>query len=322
MGIGPGDDVVLPSFICRSVLEAVQGAGANPVFADIDETLNVTVTSVEAALTPKTKCVIVAHLFGTAAPVDEIAARMTPRGIAVMDDAAQALGVRLRGRLVGSFGTCGIVCCGPGKPLAGAAGGVLVTNDKQVYDRAAAVPLGAEGGRDVRRRVRDFWVWRRFRRYTLPFKIMLDRARRLRTEPAHVNAPMSNLDGAVALAQFASIEGHAAARRRNAQLLVDRLASLPGAMITDLAPTAMAVKLIYLLPDGTSVDAVIDSLASHGIEAQGGYGPLHAEHSPEGSLPVTAALWRRVLCVPVETKPPARDSVFGVRDSGRLRSQA
>ena len=310
MGIGPGDDVLMPSFVCRSVIDAVLSTGATPVFADIDETLNVTAFTVEAALTSKTKCAIVAHLFGTPAAIDEIEVLLTSRGIALMDDAAQALGARCGDRLVGSFGACGIVSCGPGKPLAGAAGGLLLTNDKRLYDRAVAIRLERETTREVRRRAIQFWIWRRLRRYTLPFRILLGRVKGEATEPMHVNAALSNLDGAIALAQFEALARHAVERRRHARTLRDNFSLLSGKLVTDISPGGMVVKLVYLVPEtGPTVEEAIDVLARNGIEAQGGYSPLHAPHGGTDRLPNTNALWQRVLCLPVETRPKSRQRI-------------
>ena len=98
LGVGPGDDVVLPSYLCRTALDAVEAAGANPVFADVGEDLNVTPETVSQALTPGTKCVIVPHLFGKAAPIDVIETILRPAGIPLIDDAAQSLGARRGGR--------------------------------------------------------------------------------------------------------------------------------------------------------------------------------------------------------------------------------
>ncbi len=95
VGIAPDDDVVLPSYVCKSVLLAVQQSGGRPVFADVGPSLNVTLEDVERALTPRTRAVIVPHLFGMPAPVDAIASTLLARGIALIDDAAQALGAVL-----------------------------------------------------------------------------------------------------------------------------------------------------------------------------------------------------------------------------------
>jgi dTDP-4-amino-4,6-dideoxygalactose transaminase len=301
MGVGPGDDILMPSFVCHSVIDAVLSTGATPVFADIDETLNVTASSVEAALTPKTKCVIVAHLFGRPAAIDEIEKLLTAKGIALMDDAAQALGARRGGRLLGSFGACGILSCGPGKPLAGAAGGLLLTNDRRLYERAAAIQQDLERPGDVAGRAIQFWLVRRFRRYTLPFTILTERVRGRGTERAHVNARLSNMDATIAIAQFDALDLNAMARRQNARTLLDVLSMLPGRLVTDFSPDGIVVKFVHLISlSGPTVQEAIGILARHGIEAQGGYSPLHTGRADDARLPNTVALWRRVLCVPVE----------------------
>jgi perosamine synthetase len=303
MGIGPGDDVLLPSFLCRSVLDAVLNTGAHPIFADIGHDLNVTAASVDASLTPRTKCVIVAHLFGGAAAVDEIEALLASKRVALMDDAAQALGARRGDRLVGSFGTCGIVSCGPGKPLAGAAGGLLVTNDERLYERASATRLELEPPSAVASRVLQFWMCRRFRRYTLPFAVLIERLTGAAKEPVHVNTGLSNLEGAIALDQLERLHHHAAARRRNARVLLERLSMLPAEAVTNFSSSAIPVKLVYLLPErGLSVQEAIDILSEHGIEAEGGYSPLHTSYADDAQFPNTTAAWRRVLCVPLETR--------------------
>jgi dTDP-4-amino-4,6-dideoxygalactose transaminase len=240
-------------------------------------------------------------LFGAAAPIDEIETLLSKKGVALMDDAAQALGVRRGDRLVGSFGACGIVACGPGKPLAGVGGGLLVTNDQALYERAAALRFEAERPGEVARRTIEFWIWRRLRRYTLPFNVLFERLAGEGREPLHINASLSNLDGGIALAQFESLESHAAARRRHAEVLVARLSSLPAQPVTDFS-SGMCVKLVYVLPEsGPLVGDAIEILSDHGIEAQGGYSPLHQQYTDDARLPTTASLWRRVLCVPVET---------------------
>jgi dTDP-4-amino-4,6-dideoxygalactose transaminase len=304
MGIGPGDDVLMPSFICRSVLDSVLNTGARPIFADISHDLNITAASVEASLTPQTKCVIVAHLFGAAAAIDEIEALLASRGVALMDDAAQALGARRGDRLVGSFGACGIVSCGPGKPLAGAAGGLLVTNDERLYARASAMRLDLETPSAIANRALQFWTWRRLRRYTRPFEVLLEQLRGAANEPVHVSAALSNLDGAIALDQFERLHHHATDRRRNAEVLMLRLSMLPAKSVTSFSSSAMSVKLVYLLPEGgLSIQEAIEILSHYGIEAQGGYPPLHGPYADDTRFPNTIAAWRRVLCVPLETRP-------------------
>ena len=302
--LGADDEVVLPSYVCQSVLDAVENAGARPVFADVGPDLNMTAQTVSAALTPKTKCVIVAHLFGNVAPVDEIERLLNGRGIPLIDDAAQSFGARRGKRLLGTFGTCGIVSCGPGKTLAGAAGGLLVTNDAELYERAAAIALKAERARLAAGRTLSFWAWRRFRRYTLPFKNILDRILSEPAEIAHESCAMSNLDGAIMLAQFEALEKNTARRRRNASALLSSLGGLENSSVTDTSPDAMLVKLILVLPEEyPSVDEAIKLLAEDGIECEAGYAPLHLKMAAtHAALPITESVWKRVLCIPVETE--------------------
>jgi dTDP-3-amino-3,4,6-trideoxy-alpha-D-glucose transaminase len=144
MGVGPGDEVVVPSFTFYASAEAVPPTGARPVFCDIDpESFCVTPETVRAALTPRTKAVIVVHLFGNVAPVAEIAAL----GVPVLEDAAQALGSRgLDGR-PGSLGSAATFSFFPSKNLGGFGdGGAITTSDPEIADRARR--LRFHGSRD------------------------------------------------------------------------------------------------------------------------------------------------------------------------------
>src|SRR3954466_9320001 len=102
LGVGPGDDVVVPSFTFYASAEAIAPTGARPVFCDVDrETFCVTAKTVEAALTPRTKAVVAVHLFGNGAPVAEIEAL----GVPVVEDAAQSAGSRTTNGRPGSLST-------------------------------------------------------------------------------------------------------------------------------------------------------------------------------------------------------------------------
>src|SRR3954463_15190975 len=125
MGVGPGDDVIVPSFTFYASAEAIPPTGARPVFCDIDpETFCVTPETVRAALTPRTKAVIAVHLFGNAAPVRDIEAL----GVPVLEDAAQAAGASAAGgRRAGALATIATFSFFPSKNLGafGDAGAVI-----------------------------------------------------------------------------------------------------------------------------------------------------------------------------------------------------
>lgn len=302
MGIGVGDEVVMPSYVCRTVAEATVHAGAWPVFADVGSDLHVTPETVRAVLTERTKCVIVAHLFGNSAPIDEIESMLSGRGIRLIDDAAQSFGTHRNGHPVGAFGTCGIVSCGPAKALAGTGGGVLVTRSADLYLRAKAVPLQTEASSEVLRRVLAFWVWRRFRGCTLPFHVLLRRFVDHSREEPYVPARLANLEGAIALSQCRSLDDNASERRANARRMLSGLGPLARYNIVHPRPENVTLKVVLVLPaDGPDAGEVIRLLGEAGVECQRGYTPLHlGENSKAVPLTTTDALWRRVVCVPVE----------------------
>jgi dTDP-3-amino-3,4,6-trideoxy-alpha-D-glucose transaminase len=129
LGVGPGDEVIVPSFTFYASAEAIPPTGARPVFCDVDpETFCITQESVQAVITPRTKAVIVVHLFGNIAPVAEIEAL----GVPVVEDAAQAAGaVTADGRRAGALGTIATFSFFPSKNLAafGDAGAVVTSED-------------------------------------------------------------------------------------------------------------------------------------------------------------------------------------------------
>jgi dTDP-4-amino-4,6-dideoxygalactose transaminase len=144
MGVGPGDEVVVPSFTFYASVEAIAPTGAAPVFCDIDpETYCVTPEAVRDALTPRTKAVIVVHLFGNVAPVPDIAAL----GVPVLEDAAQAAGASSAAGRPGALGAAGTFSFYPSKNLACLGdGGAIVTSDAQIAERVRI--LRFHGSRD------------------------------------------------------------------------------------------------------------------------------------------------------------------------------
>jgi dTDP-4-amino-4,6-dideoxygalactose transaminase len=144
MGVGPGDEVVVPSFTFYASAEAIPPTGATPVFCDVDPaTFCVTPETVRAALSPRTRAVVVVHLFGNVAPVAEIEAL----GVPVLEDAAQALGSRSDAGRPGSLGTAATVSFYPSKNLgAFGDGGMILTSDARIAEQARI--LRFHGSRD------------------------------------------------------------------------------------------------------------------------------------------------------------------------------
>src|SRR3984957_5592822 len=144
IGVGPGDEVVVPSFTFYASAEAIPPTGATPVFCDIDPgTFCVTAETVRAALTPRTKAVIAVPLFGNVAPVGEIEAL----GVPVLEDAAQAAGSLAAAGRPGSLGTAATFSFYPSKNLgAFGDGGAITTSDAELADRVRV--LRFHGSRD------------------------------------------------------------------------------------------------------------------------------------------------------------------------------
>src|SRR5689334_16708710 len=144
LGIGPGDDVVVPSFTFYASAEAIPLTGARPVFCDVDpRTFCVTAETVRAALTPATKAVIAVHLFGNVAPIREIAAL----GVPVVEDAAQAAGSRSADGCAGALGTVACFSFFPSKNLGGFGdSGAVASADDEIADRVRM--LRFHGSRD------------------------------------------------------------------------------------------------------------------------------------------------------------------------------
>jgi dTDP-3-amino-3,4,6-trideoxy-alpha-D-glucose transaminase len=134
MGVGEGDEVVVPSFTFYASAEAIPPTGATPVFCDINpETYCVTAETVRAALTPRTKAVIAVHLFGNVAPIAEIQAL----GVPVLEDAAQAAGSTSPAGRPGALGHAATFSFFPSKNLGGMGdGGMILTSDEQTAERA------------------------------------------------------------------------------------------------------------------------------------------------------------------------------------------
>ena len=137
LGIGPGDEVIVPAYTWWSDYTCVVHAGALPVFAEIDNTLNLDPKDFEKKITSRTKAVIAVHLLGGPCDMDPIMETARKHGIAVIEDCAQCVGGSHRGNKLGSIGDVGIYSFQVNKMMTSGEGGAVVTNDPAAYERAA-----------------------------------------------------------------------------------------------------------------------------------------------------------------------------------------
>jgi dTDP-4-amino-4,6-dideoxygalactose transaminase len=248
-GIGPGDEVIVtPNTDSGSVLGIIE-EGAVPVFCDCAETLQPTAETVAACITPRTRAVVVVHLAGNPAPVDDIVALCNRSGIGVVEDCAQSWGTRLHGRIVGSFGTAAAYSTNDFKHISTGDGGFVALRDPQLYRRVANYAD---------------------KHYDRLFDQTLAKAHH------GLNYRMTELQGAVALAQLEKVEAITGRRHVMASLLAKKLEGLDGIRLVPVIPGGYSTLwFAVLLVDPTLLtvdrDHLVTAILAEGVEGLGSY---------------------------------------------------
>jgi 8-amino-3,8-dideoxy-alpha-D-manno-octulosonate transaminase len=138
LGVGPGQEVIVPAYMWVSVVAALVNLGAIPVLADIDETFCLDPATVQKSITPRTSGMIVVHMSGAPANIVELLKVARGRGLFLLEDCAQCAGGSVGGKKVGTFGDMGIFSFQMNKNMTSGEGGAVVTNDASLHDRAFA----------------------------------------------------------------------------------------------------------------------------------------------------------------------------------------
>jgi perosamine synthetase len=303
-GIGPGDEVVVPSLSFIATANAARYVGAVPVFADVDEaTQNLRPTTVEPCLTPRTRAVILVDQAGVPADLDAMRALCDPRGITVVEDAACAVGSVYRGQPVGAGADLAVFSFHPRKLLTTGEGGMLVTPDPDV---AARLRRLREHGMDLSAATRHA-----SRQPVIEHYIELG-----------YNFRMTDIQAAVGLVQLGKLGQLIARRRELAQRYQQLLAGIRGLQtITDPGyGTTNYQSFWVLLPDDFPVsrDELLQRLADAGISARRGIMAAHLEPAyadvAHRELPVTQRLTCRTLILPLfhDLTEPEQDLVVSV----------
>ena len=155
LGVGPGDEVIVPDITFIATANAVSMTGATPVLVDVDpHTLNISAASAEAAITPRTKALVPVHVSGRAADMDAVMRVASDWGLAVVEDAAEALCSRYNGRGLGTIGAAGCFSFSPNKTITTGQGGVITTDDQELAQRLRQLkdqgrPVRGTGGDDA-----------------------------------------------------------------------------------------------------------------------------------------------------------------------------
>ncbi|MEM2779995.1 MAG: DegT/DnrJ/EryC1/StrS family aminotransferase [Candidatus Bathyarchaeia archaeon] len=321
LGLKPGDEVILPSFGCLAMLQPILKIGCTPVFADIDDNLNIDPSSIEKCISDKTKVIIMAHLCGKVANIKQIMDIAQKRGLAVLDDAAQACGAKYGQKFVGTHGHVGIFSFGMGKNIMATQGGMLVTNSEEIFEKAINTELSEENSRDVLKRLVNVFLEFRLRRLTrLPYIAIRKISSYVKEKPSDSyplllpsRKKMSNLDAALALIQLSKLDMIIRKRVRNANLLTEYLTGINEIETPEGAyPEHIFTKYVIRVSDGvmsptykrvTTLVKMAMFLERRGIEPEWLYTPLHLRICNKNykriELPKTEDLYRRVICLPI-----------------------
>lgn len=309
--IREGDEVIIPTFCCTSVVPPILTVGAHPVLADIGDDLNVNTETVEVVLTEKTKAVLVPHLFGNPADINGIIDLARRKNIQVIDDAAQALGATIDGRPVGSFGDAGILSFGSEKVCFGLGGGVVVSRTKEFFNGSSKIDLPLPLLAPALQKFLSTLAWRRWRRWTLPWRALLSHPRT--NSPESLPAPyqketMPNLNATVALSLMQTLDENISARRARMRAYQDLLGSDERLRLIPHRPgSACLSQVVRVFSRRRGDDAsarLIEALHRAGYEVQGSYVPIHLfpyyQTWARQRLPHAERVWSDLIELPCE----------------------
>ncbi|MFA6698963.1 MAG: DegT/DnrJ/EryC1/StrS family aminotransferase [Thiomicrospira sp.] len=243
-GVGAGDEVIVPPFTFVASVEAIVLAGAVPVFAEIDETLCLSVEGIEAAITPRTKAVNFVHMCGSGGYMDQIKALCDKHGLVLLEDACQSTGATYQGRALGTWGQVGTFSFDSVKTISCGEGGAVLTNDSQIYDYAHQY---SDHGHD---------------------HIGSDRGAE-KHPIMGANYRISEMNAAVGVAQWKKLDRILDIQRRNKKALKDALKHYPEVSFRVIPDEANenAGFLSIMLPTETRARAVLAGLQAEGIPA-------------------------------------------------------
>ena len=260
LGVGPGDEVVVPDITWIATSAPVSYVGATPVFADIDaRTWCLSPESFEECITPRTKAVIPVDLYGAVADMDPITEIARRHGISIVEDAAQALGASYNGRKAGALGDVGVFSFHGTKTLTTGEGGMLVTDNTEVFDRVLVLrDHGREPG------AKTFW----------------------NAEVAH-KYRMSSMQAALGLAQLERIEELVAHKREIFSWYDDEIGATDGITLNYEAPTTTGTywMVTAVLDRGLGIDKerLIEAMNDRNIACRPFFYPLSSLPAYENS---------------------------------------
>ncbi|WP_337005895.1 MULTISPECIES: DegT/DnrJ/EryC1/StrS family aminotransferase [unclassified Microbacterium] len=272
-GVGPGDEVIVPSFTFAATANAVALTGATPVFVDIEpETFTLDPAAVDAAVTARTRGILPVHLYGHPARMTDLGDIATKHGIALYEDAAQAHGAALNGRPVGTFGTMTMFSLYPTKNMTSGEGGMVVTADEETARRV--------------RLLRNQGMERQYENEVIGY-----------------NARMTDIHAAIGRVQLTKVDAWTEKRRANAAFLD---ANLAGVAVPPVAAGARHVYHQYTIRVEDDRDGLVAALKEEYAIGSGVYYPIPnhrlpslRQYAPGLELPQTERAAREAMSLPV-----------------------
>lgn len=273
LGLGPGDEVIVPTFTYIASVNTIAQTGARPVFVECRaQDWLIDVAAVERAITPRTKAIVPVHLYGAVCDMRELCALARRHGIAVVEDCAEALGSRLDGQHVGTFGDIGTFSFFGNKTVTTGEGGMVVTGDAALASRLRRVK--GQGQSPQQR----YW------HIELGF-----------------NYRMTNICAAIGLAQMERLDAILARKHAIAAQYRRALADVPVSFQQPLPGVTGSDWLVsLLLPEGTDSEAVMQRMRAMGVETRPVFRCAHQMpmYAAGESFPVSEAIARRGISLP------------------------
>jgi len=280
LGLGRGDEVLVPSFTFAASVNALLYEGVVPVFVDVEpETYNIDPHDLEQKISSRTKAVMVVDIFGHPAEWDEILRIADKYGLGVIDDSCEALGAEYRGRKIGQFGDAAAFAFYPNKQMTTGEGGIIVTNNDKVARLARSMRNQGRG---------EMGAW-------------------LEHERLGYNYRLDEMSAALGVSQLRRIESFLEKRERVAQMYTESLSRFSWVRPPVVRPYVRTSWFVYvvMLAEGLDRDSVMRRMEKLGVPSRGYFSPIHLQPyvresmgTKKGMLPVTENVAQRTLALP------------------------
>jgi perosamine synthetase len=282
LGVGPGDEVIVPDITFISTATAVLHAGATPVLCDVlEDSLNIDPAAAERLVTPQTRAIIPVHYAGQSADMDEVLALAERHGIDVIEDAAEAHGAVYKGREVGAFGKAAMFSFTPQKNVTTGEGGMVTTSDADLAEKLQA--LRNHGSKQT-------YVY----------------------EMLGFNYRMTEMQAAIGVRQLERLAGFLEHKLQMARLLDEAISAVPGlrspAVLPERTHTYQMYTVTFDEAHANDRDPLRDHLEAAGIQTRICFPPLHqqpilAAYAPkDGRLATSTGLGTRILSLPFHNR--------------------